>query len=431
MTSSDPRDVLSIVLGGGKGTRLFPLTMNRAKPAVPFGAKYRLVDIPLSNSIVAGFKRIYVLTQFNTASLHLHIRNTYVFDSFTKGFCEVLAAEQTFEHTGWYEGTGDAVRKNFIHFRVQQPGHYLILSGDQLYRMNLSDFFRQHLESGCEVSIATTTVNREEAVGLGILTVDSKGRVTEFTEKPPIEKDISHMRIPEHLHPDKEALARGEEYLASMVIYFFTADAMEKALDNSLTDFGKEIMPMLIGKTGVNAYVYPGYWEDIGTIRSFYNANLDLASVNPSFNFYLENSPIYTHKRDLPASKFNYCELRNALTADGCIITNARISNSVVGIRTIVESDSTLDGVFCMGADSYETDETRRRNREAGIPNLGVGRGTRVRGAILDKNARVGEGCSIGLDPGALEDGDYEDYYIREGIIVVPKNAVIPDGTVI
>ena len=424
-------DVLTIVLGGGKGTRLFPLTMNRAKPAVPFGAKYRLVDIPLSNSIVAGFKRIYVLTQFNSASLHLHLGSTYIFDSFTRGFCEILAAEQTFDHTGWYEGTGDAVRKNFIHFRVQEPGHYLILSGDQLYRMDLQDFFQHHLSSGCEVSIAATTVTREEAVGLGILTVDAKGRITEFTEKPPLDRDISHMRIPEHLHPNKEHLKEGREYLASMGIYFFTADAMEKALDNSYTDFGKEIMPMLIGKTGVNAYVYSGFWEDIGTIKSFYEANLDLASINPSFNFYLEDSPIFTHKRDLPASKFNYCEIRNALAADGCIVTNSRISNSLIGIRTIIEPDTELDGVFCMGADYYESKQVRAENRSKGIPDFGVGSGSRIRGAILDKNTRIGEGCSIGQNPDSLSDGDFDNYYIRDGVIIVPKNAVIPAGTVI
>ena len=425
------RDVLTIVLGGGKGTRLFPLTMNRAKPAVPFGAKYRLVDIPLSNSIVAGFKKIYVLTQFNSASLHLHIANTYIFDSFTRGFCEILAAQQTLDHTGWYEGTGDAVRKNFIHFRVQKPSHYLILSGDQLYRMDLLDFFNRHVESGCDVSIATTTVTREQAVGLGILTVDKKGRITEFTEKPQMDRDITHMRIPPNLHPDKAQLEQGREYLASMGIYCFNADAMETALDNKHTDFGKEIMPMLIGRTAVSAYIYSGFWEDIGTIKSFYETNLDLASVNPAFNFYLEDSPIYTHKRDLPASKFNYCELRNTLAADGCIITNSRISNSLIGIRTIIEPDTVLDGVFCMGADYYESAQTRAENVELRRPDFGVGRGSRVRHAILDKNTRIGEGCSIGQNPDALVDGDYDSYYIRDGVIVVPKNADLPSGTVI
>jgi glucose-1-phosphate adenylyltransferase len=424
-------DVLTIVLGGGKGTRLFPLTMNRAKPAVPFGAKYRLVDIPISNSIVAGFKRIYVLTQFNSASLHLHIANTYKFDSFTRGFCEILAAEQTFDHSGWYEGTGDAVRKNLIHFRVQRPSHYVILSGDQLYRMDLADFFRNHLESGCSASVAATTVTREQAVGLGILTVDAKGRITEFTEKPPASQDISSMRLPEHLHPDPRDLGKGKEYLASMGIYCFNADAMESALENGLTDFGKEIIPTLVGRTGVNAYVYSGYWEDIGTIRSFYESNLDLASVNPAFDFYREDSPIFTHKRDLPASKFNYCVMENALTADGCIVTNAKIRRSLVGIRTIVESGSELNGVFCMGSDNYETDAEKKKNAEMGVPNFGIGKDARISNAILDKNSRIGDGCVIGESPEGLPDGDFETHYVRDGVIIIPKNGIVPAGTVI
>ena len=431
MNVRDNNDVLTIILGGGKGSRLFPLTMNRAKPAVPFGAKYRLVDIPLSNSIVAGFKKIYVLTQFNSASLHLHLANTYMFDSFTRGFCEILAAEQTFDHGGWYEGTGDAVRKNLIHFRVQRPSHYLILSGDQLYRMDLADFYRKHLESGCAATVSATTVTREQAVAFGILTVDNAGRITEFTEKPPIEQDISHMRIPAHLHPNKSQLDDGREYLASMGIYCFNAEAMENALDNSFTDFGKEIIPSLIGNAAVGAYVYPGYWEDIGTIKSFYETNLDLASINPAFNFYLEQSPIFTHKRDLPASKFNSCVMESALAADGCIVTGARISHSLIGIRTIIESGAELSGVFCMGADYYETDAERASNVKKGIPNFGIGRQTRINHAIVDRNTRIGEGCVIGQDPASLVDGDFGNYYVRDGIIVIPKNASIPSETVI
>jgi len=431
MNTRSDNDVLTIVLGGGKGTRLFPLTMNRAKPAVPFGAKYRLVDIPLSNSIVAGFKKIYVLTQFNSASLHLHIANTYIFDSFTHGFCEILAAEQTFDHTGWYEGTGDAVRKNLIHFRVQRPSHYIILSGDQLYRMDLADFFRKHLECGCEATVATTTVTREQAVALGILTVDRSGRITEFTEKPPMSQNIDHMKIPANLHPDPAALASGREYLASMGIYCFNAKTMERALDNPNTDFGKEIIPELIGSAHVQAYVYSGFWEDIGTIKNFYESNLDLASVNPAFNFYVEESPIYTHKRDLPASKFNYCVLESALAADGCIITNAQIRNSLIGIRTIVEPEAILDGVFCMGADYYETDKERNEASESGIPRIGIGPGSRIRHAIIDKNARIGENCVIGENAESMPDGDFQTHYVRDGVIVIPKNGIVPSGTVI
>ncbi len=424
--------VLTIVLGGGKGTRLYPLTMNRAKPAVPFGAKYRLVDIPLSNSINSGFKRIYVLTQFNSASLHLHINSTYNFDTFTRGFVEILAAEQTFtSESGWYEGTGDAVRKNFVHFHTQKPAHYLILSGDQLYRMDLEDFFRRHVASGCDVTIATTPVTREEAVSLGILTVDNSGKITEFTEKPPLSQDISHMRIPEGLHPNPEQQKRGKEYLASMGIYFFKASALERALDNEQADFGKEIIPMLIQSTPSNAYVYPGYWEDIGTIKNFYETNLDLAALQPRFNFYDEQSPIFTHKRDLPASKFNGCTLTHALAADGCIVTDATIIHSLIGIRTIIEAGVRLDGVFCMGADHYETPAEHAESRELGMPAIGIGQATSIRRAIIDKNARIGEGCRIGLDGDYSQPADFENYYVRDGIIIVPKNGTIPDGSVI
>jgi glucose-1-phosphate adenylyltransferase len=422
--------VLTIVLGGGKGTRLYPLTMNRAKPAVPFGAKYRLVDIPLSNSINAGFKQIYVLTQFNSASLHLHIANTYIFDAFTRGFVEILAAQQTFEHTGWYEGTGDAVRKNLVHFRTQRPEHYLILSGDQLYRMDLEAFVRQHVESGTDVTIATTPVDRQAATSLGILTVDEKQSIKSFKEKPPLSVDISDMKIPSELQPEVPDGHAPREYLASMGIYCFTADALERALDNDLTDFGKEIIPMLIENRPTRSYIYNGFWEDIGTIKNFYETSLDLASIRPAFNFYIDRAPIFTRRRDLPASKFNSCTLTSTITADGCIITDATIENSLIGIRTIVESGTRLSGVICMGSDYYETNEQRERNVKAGVPSVGIGRDTEIAGAIIDKDARIGADCHIGVGKRPA-DGNYHNYFVRDGIIIVPKNGVIPDGTVI
>lgn len=423
--------VLSIIMGGGKGTRLYPLTQNRAKPAVPFGAKYRLVDIPISNSIHAGFKKIYVLTQFNSASLHLHLGNTYIFDSFTNGFVEILAAEQTFDHSGWYEGTADAVRKNFQHFRTQEPTHYLILSGDQLYRLDLANFFKFHLSQNSDISIAATPVTRERAAGFGIMSVDKKQYITEFVEKPPMEQNIEHMRIPQEVKLSESMRNEGREFLGSMGIYFFKAEVLEKALDNQFTDFGKEIIPKLIETVPVSAYPYTGFWEDIGTIRSFYETNLNLTSINPDFNFYDERAPIYTHKRDLPASKFNHCNLTQTLAADGCVITNASIFRSIVGIRTFIESGASLDGVVCMGADYYETPERRQANREQNIPDIGIGRGTVVRGAIIDKNARIGEGCRIGADTYDRPDGDYDLHYVRDGVIIIPKNSVIPNGTVI
>ena len=423
--------VLSIVMGGGKGTRLYPLTMERAKPAVPFGGKYRLVDIPLSNSINAGFERIYVLTQFNSASLHLHIASTYIFDSFSKGFVELLAAEQTFDHSGWYEGTADAVRKNFPHFRTQEPTHYMILSGDQLYRMDLQDFFQRHLDSGADVTVAATPVNREQAEGFGILQADRKGRVQSFVEKPPIPENIDHLRIPRELHPNETQRAAGKEYLASMGIYCFNAEAMDKALDNSLTDFGKEVIPSLIDSAEVSAYVFTGFWEDIGTVRSFYETNLNLAVFKPDFNFYEEDSPIYTHRRDLPASKFNSCTLTEVLAADGSIITDSAISRSIVGIRSVVEAGCTLDGVVLMGADFYEPEDGKAGNAARGMPSIGIGRNCRVAGAIIDKNARIGEDCRIGVDRQHYEDGDFPTHFVRDGVIVIPKGAVVPAGTVI
>lgn len=424
--------VLTIILGGGKGTRLYPLTKNRAKPAVPFGAKYRLVDIPISNSINAGFKKIYVLTQFNSASLHLHLGNTYIFDSFTRGFVEILAAEQSFEQAGWYEGTADAVRKNMHHFVNQRPDHYMILSGDQLYRMDLRDFFNKHIESGADATIAATPVTREDATGFGIMKADATGRVTEFVEKPQMDKNIEHLKIPDALHPDKAMKDLGREYLGSMGIYFFKAEVMEKALaDNDLTDFGHEIIPQLIKESKVQSYIYTGFWEDIGTIKNFYETNINLASINPQFNFYEEDRPIYTHKRDLPASKFNFCSISESLAADGCIITNASIVNSIVGLRTLIESGANLDGVVCMGADYYETPEDKARNREKGQPDVGIGRGTLVKKSIIDKNARIGENCRIGIDKLPRQDGDYGTHFIRDGIIIIPKNGVVPNGTVI
>ncbi|AEF82854.1 glucose-1-phosphate adenylyltransferase [Leadbettera azotonutricia] len=421
-------EVLSIVLGGGKGTRLFPLTQERAKPAVPFGGKYRLVDIPISNCINADLRQIYILTQFNSASLHLHLSQTYNFDTFSKGFVEILAAEQTFEHTGWFEGTADAVRKNFVHFRTQNPSYYLILSGDQLYRMNLKDFLQKHKDSGADITIACTTVSREDASQLGILKADKNNIITEFLEKPGPTKDISDFRAPSELKKNK---AKGGEFLASMGIYVFNAATMEASLNNELTDFGKEIIPAAISRLKVNAYAFDGYWEDIGTIRNFYEANLELTTLKPRFDFYDENHPIYTHSRCLPPSKMNFSNMNQSIAAEGCIITNASITNSIVGVRTIIESGSSLNGVVCMGADFYESDIQKLHNAEARVPNVGIGRGTIVKRAIIDKNACIGEGCRIGVDDIARKDGNFGNYYVVDGIIVIPKNAVLYPGTVI
>lgn len=423
--------VLAIVLGGGKGTRLYPLTKERAKPAVPFGGKYRLVDIPISNCINAGFRQIYILTQFNSASLHNHIANTYIFDVFSKGFVEILAAEQTPKNDSWYQGTADAVRKNFGHFKSQNPTHYIILSGDQLYSMDLADMFNKHIKSGAKISIAAHPVTRSEASQLGILATDKKLTITNFMEKPGDTLNIDEFKISNMDQLSNEDKLANKEYLGSMGMYIFDAKTLESALDNHYTDFGKEIIPRLIKELKVNAYVFNNYWEDIGTIRSFYEANLNLTKVNPDFNFYNENAPIYTHRRQLPATKMNFCTVSQSLTAEGSIITNASIVNSVIGVRTLIESGANLDGVVILGAKSYETIEEKEENKQKGIPNLGIGQGTIIKNAIIDKNARIGNNCRIGVDNINRVDGDYGFYHIIDGIIVIPKDAIIMPGTCI
>ena len=419
--------VLSIILGGGKGTRLYPLTKERSKPAVPFGGRHRIVDIPISNCINSGFRQIYILTQFNSASLHMHISKAYNFDRFSHGFVEILAAEQTLEHSGWYEGTADAVRKNFVHFETQSPTHYIILSGDQLYRMDLKAFLDKHIASGADITIATTCVNREDASGFGIMKIDSDQRITAFMEKPAPDMNIDDWKIPADARGD---LPEGKDYLASMGIYIFNADTMREALNNDFDDFGKEIIPMAIKKSKVQSYVYTGYWEDIGTIRSFYEANLDLTRINPKFNFYDEDQPIYTHPRNLPPSKLNKAEMNRSLATEGCVITNAVINDSIIGVRTIIESGTELNGVVCMGADSYENEEQKKLTAERGIPHLGIGRNCKIANTIIDKNARIGDNCQIGVSGKVYEDGEHGDFYTSNGIIVIRKNAVIPSGTI-
>ncbi len=427
-STEEPR-VLSIILGGGKGTRLYPLTKERSKPAVSFGGKYRIVDIPLSNCINSGYKKIYLLTQFNSASLHLHISNSYNFDRFSGGFVEILAAEQTLEHSGWYEGTADAVRKNFIHFKSQKPTHYIILSGDQLYKMDLRAFMNEHIRSGADVTIATTAVNRHDASGFGIMKIDSDNRVKEFMEKPKPTQNIDEWKIPQEA---RGSLPAEKEYLASMGIYIFNADTMEEVLlgeNEKYTDFGKEILPLAIGKKKINSYVFDGYWEDIGTIKSFYDANIALCEPYPTFDFFGETQPIYTHMRNLPPSKINKAEINASLTSEGCIITEAKLNKSVIGVRSIINDGSELDGVIMMGADYYDSEEEKAENNKAGKPNTGIGKNCKIARTIIDKNAKIGDNCKIGISGKTYEDGDHGSFYSADGIIVIRKGAVIPAGT--
>jgi len=424
--------VVAIVLGGGKGTRLYPLTMDRSKPAVPFAGKYRLVDIPISNCINSDIKQIYILTQFNSASLHNHIANTYIFDTFSNGFVEILAAEQTYHSESWYQGTADAVRKNMVHFHDQKADYYLILSGDQLYRMDFREMLAKHIESGAELTIAAKPISRSQATGLGIIGADNEGYITKFYEKPAQDLDITDYKVPKELMQNAlhKNVDSSNEYLASMGIYIFNAKTMEEVLNNDKTDFGKEIIPDVIKTRKVSAFLFDGFWEDIGTIKAFYETNLDLASINPQFNFYDEEMPIYTHRRHLPATKMNFCNISCSLASEGSIITNAYIVNSLIGVRTIIESGASLDGVYCMGAQFYETEEQKAENARKGIPNIGIGKGTIIRKAIIDQNVRIGDGCRIGIDDIPRQEGDFEMYSIHDGIIVINKNAVIKNGTV-
>lgn len=429
MAEIDDISVAAIILGGGKGTRLYPLTKERSKPAVPFGGRYRIVDIPISNCINSGYKKIYLVTQFNSASLHLHISNSYNFDRFSGGFVEILAAEQTLEHSGWYEGTADAVRKNFIHFKSQKPTHYIILSGDQLYRMDLRKFMEQHLQSKADITIAATAVNRKDASGFGIMKIDSKRRISEFLEKPAKDMNIDDWKIPVNTRGD---LPPEKEYLASMGIYIFNAPVMEELLNNNTyTDFGKEIIPLAIKSKQINSYIFNGYWEDIGTIESFYNATLALTDINPPFNFYDEKGPIYTRMRNLPPSKLNEAELKNTMAAEGCVITRAKINHSVIGIRSVIESGSELDGVITMGSDFYESYFEKQEKIKKGIPLMGIGKNCKIAKTIIDKNSAIGNNCRINVDGNKYEDGDHGLFFVSDGIVVIRKGVIIPDGTVI
>lgn len=425
--------VLAIILGGGKGTRLFPLTKDRAKPAVPLAGKFRLIDIPVSNCINSGINKMYLLTQFQSASLHNHINTVYNFDQFSRGFVQILSAEQTYNSETWFQGTADAVRKNLKHFEDQHADYYVILSGDQLYRMDFTKMLERHISTGADLTIAAKPISRAEATGLGIMATDKDGMITKFYEKPAPSLDISDYKVnKDYLESELNVKASEKnEYLASMGIYIFSAKVMEDALQGTESDFGKEIIPGLLNGHRLASYLFDDFWEDIGTIRAFYETNINLASIKPQFNFYDEEMPIYTHRRFLPASKINFCNISSSLTAEGSIITNAYIVNSIIGIRTIIESGASLDGVYVMGSEFYESDEEKARNAKIGLPNIGIGKGTIIRKAIIDMNARIGEGCRIGIDDIQREDCDKEAYSIHDGIIVIHKGAVLPNGTII
>jgi len=423
-------NVLSVIMGGGQGTRLFPLTKERAKPAVPLAGKYRLVDIPISNCINSGLRRIYLLTQFNSASLHRHISQSYKFDHFSGGFVEILAAEQTYTDASWYQGTADAVRKNMIHFMNHDWDYLLILSGDQLYRMDFRGIVAQHRATDADITIATIPVGRREAQSLGLMRIAEDGRITKFLEKPKEAQLLDSMRLPPEWYGQLGVQGEGELFLASMGIYVFKREVIRRLLDNNLTDFGKHVIPRAIDTERVFSHVFQGYWEDIGTIRAFFDANLDLTSELPRFNFFDMMAPIFSRPRFLPGSKVNGAQIDHAIISDGCILNHARISHSIVGLRCIVGAGSLLNRVIMLGSDYYESIESIRENSKAGRPPIGVGRNTRIENTIVDKNARIGDNVVIS-PAGKPENVDHPNYYIRDGIVIIPKNGVIPSGMAI
>ena len=422
--------VLSVVMGGGRGSRLFPLTRDRSKPAVPLAGKYRLVDIPISNCINSRLNQIYLLTQFNSASLHQHISYSYKFDHFSQGFVDILAAEQTPTSDSWYEGTADAVRKNLIHILNNDFEYMLILSGDQLYRMDFREIIASHMERDAELTVATIPVGREFAPGFGIMHNDEQGRISRFVEKPGTPELLDSLKLPAEQLAKQELEPGSDHYLASMGIYLFNRQTLIELLENEMSDFGKHIIPRSIGTHRVYSFVYQGYWEDIGTIRAFFEANLDMTSTMPQFDFFQMETPVYTRPRFLPASKINGAAIDQAIISDGCIIDRSRISQSLIGVRCLIAPGCRVHRSILLGSNNYETEASKAASDQDGIPRIGVGGNTRIENTIVDKNARIGADCVI-TPEGKPEQLDGKKYFIRDGIVIIPKNAVIPDGTVI
>src|SRR5580700_11167431 len=419
---------LAVVMGGGAGTRLFPLTKDRAKPAVPLAGKYRLVDIPISNCLNSGLRRVYVLTQFNSTSLNRHINASYKFDNFSTNFVEILAAQQTPEAARWYQGTADAVRQNLRYFLEGPYDFYLILSGDQLYRMDYRLLLRQHVDSGADITLATTPVDRVAASSFGIMHSDSNRRIFRFEEKPKDPALLDELRITPTLLKELGLQENAELFQGSMGIYVFNRKVLIDCLQNDDDDFGKHIIPSALQSHKVMAYIFQGYWEDIGTVRAFFEANLALTDTLPPYNFFDHISPIYTRPRSLPASKVNAATVRRAIVGDGCIISDAHIERAVIGIRSIIESGATIRNSVIMGADFYEDEATAVTADAGSIPPIGIGRNSVIDRAIIDKNARIGESVVITPD-GKAPNVDSTNYYIRDGVVVIPKNAIIPNGT--
>ena len=422
-------NVISVIMGGGRGTRLSPLTKLRCKPAVPLAGKFRLVDIPISNCLNSGLNKIFVLTQFNTASLHRHIQESYKFDPFGGGFVDILSAEQTERGDAWYQGTADAVRQNLHHFGAKGDDLFLILSGDALYRMDLRAVIRQHLKTNAELTIAACALPLDAVEGLGLMRVGDNLDIIEFVEKPKDPKIIQGLAISESLRGYvKDAQASTDYALANMGIYVFNRRTLVEALDSDHTDFGKEVIPGMLGKVKMSAYLFAGYWEDIGTVKSFFDANLELTDPNPPFDFFDPHYPIYTRARYLPASRICESKVGQALIAGGCVLDGCTLNRAVIGVRSRIGAGTLLENAVMMGADSFETPDQREENRRRNRPDIGVGKNCRIRNTIIDKNARIGDGVELSPDgkPDNFQDGSI---YVRDGVLIVLKDGIVPDGT--
>lgn len=413
------KDVLGLIMGGGRGTRLYPLTKKRSKPAVSFAGKYRLIDIPISNCLHSGIDKIAILTQFNSVSLHRHIFRTYRRDMFTDGWVQILAAEQTPESKGWYQGTADAVRQQLVEIKNSGTKYVIILAGDHLYRMDYRKFVQYHVDTKAEVTLAVQPVSAQEAPALGILKRNPDGEIVSFKEKP----------APTALKELESIPGSARPFLASMGIYVFSTELLSELLATPGDDFGNDIIPEALAKSRVMGHVFDGYWADIGTIRRFYEVNLELAA-SPTFELNIPNQPVYTNARFLPPTDVQGALLKKTLLAEGCRIADAEITNSVIGIRSIIGSHVVMRDTVMMGADQYETDEQRAENNQLGRPDMGVGSGSTIEGAILDKKVRIGRKVHI-RHLQNRPDSENENWVARDGLVVIPKSAIIADGTVI
>jgi glucose-1-phosphate adenylyltransferase len=420
----------AVILGGGRGTRLEPLTKMRSKPAVPIAGKFRLIDIPISNCIHSGIKHMFILTQFNTESLHRHIHNSYRFDNFSKGYIRLLAAQQTAENMDWYQGTADAVRKN-LQFFESADDHIIILSGDHLYRMDYRKFFDFHLASQADISIAVKPIYEHEAHGFGILKANADGVITSFYEKPNSQELLDEYRVDPSLFNTFNIEMKNRTHVASMGIYIFNKSALKELLESTTTqDFGREIIPEAIKTRLVGAYFYDGYWEDIGSIRNFFDAHMNLTGEVPAFNFYDEEYPFYTRPRYLPASKITNCHINQSIVAEGSIILGSIIEHSTIGIRSFIDEGTLVQRSIIMGNTRYETIDERRANKNKGVPNMGIGSNCVIRNCIIDMDSFIGNNVQL-INKEQVAETFQDNYAIRDGVIIIPKGARIPDNTVI